>query len=38
VNTCWCNCVLCDWLQLMNLMLVHLLMKIIYVHAYLWKI
>jgi len=38
VNTCWCICVLCDWLQLMNLMLVHILMKIIYVHAYLWKI
>jgi len=38
VNTCWCICVLGDWLKLMNLMLVHSLMKIIYVHAYLWKI
>jgi len=35
VNTCWCICVFGDWLQMMNLMLVHLLMKIIYVHAYL---
>ena len=34
----WCNCVLCEWLQLMNLMLEHLLVKLIYVHVYLWKI
>jgi len=38
VNTCWCICVLGDWLQLMNLILVRLLLKIIYVHAYLRKI
>ena len=35
VNTCWCICVLDDWCNLVNLMLVRLLMKIIYVHAYL---
>jgi len=38
VHTCRCDCVLCDWLQIMNLVLVHLLMKMIYVQACSWKI
>ena len=33
VNMYWCICVLDDWCNLVNLMLVHLLMEIIYVHA-----
>jgi len=35
VNYMLVYCVLGDWLQLMNLMLVHLLLRIIYVNAYL---